>query len=108
DILDNKYKFRRGDDIIPIRDQTVILVDETTETGFSMYAAIKSMITFGAKSIYVLSPIIDKAAYNNLLNICDGVFTPNRVIDYVSREYYYKKLPILSPKDIEIRKTLNG
>jgi len=104
DILDNKYKFRKGEDIVAIKDQIVILVDETSETGLSMYAAVKSMITLGAKSVYLLSPIMDKAAYNNLLGICDGVFTPTRVIDYVSCEHYYKKLPTLSSRDLAIYK----
>lgn len=104
DILDNKYKFRKGEDIVAIKDQIVILVDETSETGLSMYAAIKSMITLGAKSVYLLSPVMDKAAYNNLLGICDGVFTPTRVIDYVSCEHYYKKLPALSSRDLAIDK----
>jgi putative phosphoribosyl transferase len=106
EILDNKYKFRQGDDIANVRDKTVILVDEAIETGFSMYAAIKSMISLGAKSIYVLSPIIDKVAYRNLLSICDGVYAPNRVIDYVSIDYYYKTLSKLSHKDIKIQKTI--
>lgn len=105
-ILDNKYKFRQGDDIAKVQGKTVILVDEAIETGFSMYASIKSMISLGAKSIYLLSPIIDKVAYSNLLTICDGVYTPHRVNNYVSRDYYYKELLPLTYKDIKIQVSL--
>jgi len=106
DILNNKHLFRKGDDIINVYDKKVILVDEAIGTGFSMYAAIKSMISLGAKSIYVLSPIIDKVAYSNLLSICDGVYAPTRVLDYVSVDYYYKNLPRLRYKDIQINKII--
>ncbi|MEA2027921.1 MAG: phosphoribosyltransferase family protein [Campylobacterota bacterium] len=105
-ILDNKYKFRQGDDIAKVEGKTVILVDEAIETGLSMYASIKSMISLGAKSIYLLSPIIDKVAYSNLLTICDGVYTPHRVSNYVSHDYYYKELLPLTYKDIQVHITI--
>jgi len=106
DILDWKYRLRQGDDLVNVKEKTVILVDDAIETGFSMYAAIKSMIALGAKSIYILSPVIDKIAYSNLLTICDGIYSPNRVIDYVSSDYYYKELASLSHKDIQVRQNI--
>lgn len=106
EILDMRYKIRQGDDLVDVKDKTVILVDDAVETGFSMYGAIKSMISLGAKSIYLLTPIIDKIAYSNLLSICDGIYSPNRVINYVSTEHYYKKLKELSYKDIIVRQAV--
>jgi len=91
-ILNYKYKYRGGDKIKDIANKRVILIDESVESGFSMYASIKSMITFGAKNIYIASPIIDKGAYDNLLTICDGVYSNHKVLNYVSTEYYYKIL----------------
>jgi putative phosphoribosyl transferase len=94
-ILNYKYKYREGNKIIDISNKKVILIDESIETGFSMYAAIKSMITLGAKNIYIVSPIIDKIAYNNLLTLCDGIYSNYKVLDYVSTDYYYKILDTL-------------
>ncbi len=100
-ILNYKYKYRNGEKIIDITNKRVILIDESVESGFSMYASIKSMITLGAKNIYVASPIIDRVAYNNLLTICDGVYSNHKVLNYVSSQYYYKIL-----EDVDVGKLL--
>jgi len=91
-ILNDKYKYRSGDKIIDITNKRVILIDESVESGFSMYASIKSMISLGAKNIYIASPVIDKVAYDNLLTICDGVYSNHKILNYVSSHYYYKIL----------------
>ena len=91
-ILNDKYKYRSGDKIIDITNKRVILIDESVESGFSMYASIKSMISLGAKNIYIASPVIDKVAYDNLLTICDGVYSNHKILNYVSSQYYYKIL----------------
>ncbi|SHO81479.1 hypothetical protein MNB_SV-15-1056 [hydrothermal vent metagenome] len=92
DILNLKYKYRDGNKIKDLTNKRVILIDESVESGFTMYASIKSMISLGAKNIYITSPIIDKIAYNNLLTICDGIYYNYKIEDYVSAQYYYKIL----------------
>ncbi|HHD73060.1 MAG TPA: hypothetical protein ENL02_04065 [Epsilonproteobacteria bacterium] len=50
------------------------------------------MIELGVKSVYVAAPVLDQTVYDNLLSLCDGVFCPYRIRDYISIEYYYERL----------------
>lgn len=90
EVLAYVYKYRKGKDLVSLEGKYVILVDECIETGLTMMVALKSVIERGAKSIYIATPILDKSVYNNLLTVCDGVFCPHQILDYISIEYYYK------------------
>jgi len=102
-ILSYIYKYRKGIPLRSLRGKHVILVDESIETGLTMTVALKSMIEREVKSVYVAAPVLDQTVYDNLLNLCDGVFCPNRIRDYISIEYYYEKLEKL---DIETLKNM--
>ncbi len=100
-VLRYRYKYRHGLDIKPVKDKSVVLVDECVETGITILMAIKSMITQGAKNVYVAAPILDKLVYENLIPVCDGVFCPHKIVDYISIKYYYRELPKLTLQEIE-------
>jgi putative phosphoribosyl transferase len=95
DVLSYVYKYRKGNDLLPLEGKYVVLVDECIETGLTMMVALKSVIARGAKNIYIATPILDKAVYENLLSVCDGVFCPHKIQDYISIEYYYQNFDIL-------------
>ena len=65
-----------------------------------MMVALKSVIARGAKNIYIATPILDKGVYQNLLTVCDGVFCPHKIQDYISIEYYYKDFQRLDFEEI--------
>lgn len=90
EVLAYVYKYRKGKDLVSLQGKYVILVDECIETGLTMMVALKSVIERGAKNIYIATPILDKTVYQNLLSVCDGVFCPHKILDYISIEYYYK------------------
>ena len=100
-ILSYVYKYRKGIPLRSLSGKYVILVDESIETGLTMTIALKSMIEMGVKSIYVAAPVLDQTVYDNLLNMCDGVFCPNRIRDYISIEYYYETLEKLDFETLE-------
>ncbi len=91
DVLGYVYRYRKGKDLVSLKGKYVILADECIETGLTMMVALKSVIARGAKNIYIATPILDKAVYENLLSVCDGVFCPHKIQDYISIEYYYKE-----------------
>jgi len=101
DILDYVHKYRKGNELISLEGKYVVLTDECIETGLTMMVALKSVITRGAKNIYIATPILDKAVYQNLLTVCDGVFCPHTIQDYISIEYYYNKYQNFSFEEIE-------
>jgi putative phosphoribosyl transferase len=100
EVLSYVYKYRKGKDLVSLAGKYVVLVDECVETGLTMMVALKSVIARGVKNIYIATPILDKNVYNNLLNICDGVFCPHKIQDYISIEYYYKNFNPFTFDDI--------
>ncbi len=90
EILGYVYRYRKGKDLLPLEGRYVVLADECIETGLTMMVALKSVIARGAKNIYIATPILDRSVYENLLSVCDGVFCPHKIQDYISIEYYYK------------------
>ena len=100
-ILSYVYRYRKGIPLRALKGKHVILVDESIETGLTMTVALKSMIEREVKSVYIAAPVLDQTVYDNLLNLCDGVFCPNRIRDYISIEYYYEKLEKLDFETLE-------
>lgn len=100
EVLSYVYKYRKGKDLLPLKGKYVVLVDECIETGLTMLVALKSVIARGAKNIFIATPILDKSVYQNLLTVCDGVFCPHKIRDYISIEYYYKKYERLQFEEI--------
>jgi len=101
EVLAYVYKYRKGKDLLPLEGKYVVLADECIETGLTMLVALKSVIARGAKNIYLATPILDKTVHENLLAICDGVFCPHKIQDYISIEYYYKNFETLTFEEIE-------
>jgi len=91
EVLSYVYKYRKGKDLLPLKGKYVVLADECIETGLTMLVALKSVIARGAKNIFIATPILDQSVYQNLLSVCDGVFCPHKIRDYISIEYYYSE-----------------
>ena len=100
EVLAYVYKYRKGKELVSLKGKYVILTDECIETGLTMMVALKSVIAREAKNIYIATPILDKTVYENLLSVCDGVFCPHKVQDYISIEYYYKDFEVLDFEEI--------
>ena len=100
EVLSYVYKYRKGKDLISLKGKYVVLADECIETGLTMMVALKSVIARGAKNIFIATPILDKGVYQNLLTVCDGVFCPYKIRDYISIEYYYKDFQKLQFEEI--------
>jgi putative phosphoribosyl transferase len=113
EVLSYVYKYRKGKELVSLEGKYVVLADECIETGLTMMVALKSVIARGARNIYIATPILDKVVYDNLLAICDGVFCPHKIQDYISIEYYYKNFDVLDFEEIsnivkeQERKTLS-
>jgi len=100
EVLAYVYKYRKGKELVSLKGKYVVLADECIETGLTMMVALKSVIAREAKNIYIATPILDKTVYENLLSVCDGVFCPHKVQDYISIEYYYKDFETLDFEEI--------
>jgi putative phosphoribosyl transferase len=99
-ILKYIEKYRDGKVLEQLNDKYVILTDECIETGLTMMTAVKTVISLGAKNIFIAVPILDKVVYESLVTVCDNIFCPYRIHDYVSIEYYYNNLEPFSFESI--------
>ncbi len=100
EVLSYVYRYRKGKGLASLKGKYVVLADECIETGLTMMVALKSVIGEEAKNIYIATPILDTAVYQNLLTVCDGVFCPYKIQDYISIEYYYKAFRPLDYEDV--------
>ncbi|MBU1667410.1 hypothetical protein KKC13_03270 [bacterium] len=100
-ILGHIHKYRHGELLEDLDEKYVILTDECVETGLTMMTAVKTAISLGAKNIFIATPILDQVVYENLVTICDNIFCPHKIDDYISREYYYESLEPFGFDDIE-------
>jgi len=100
EILTYIYKYRKGKSLSSLKGKYVVLADECIETGLTMMVALKSVIGKEAKNIYLATPILDTTVYQNLLSVCDGVFCPYKIQNYISIEYYYREFGVLGYEDV--------
>ncbi|PAF41814.1 phosphoribosyltransferase family protein [Helicobacter sp. 11S03491-1] len=100
-ILADIYKFRKGSMMSSLSGKDVFIVDEGVETGLTMNVAIETCIAKGAKSIYVVTPVIAKNVASNLCEICDGVISVMKPEYFVSTAHYYKTLLPMGKEEIE-------
>jgi len=94
-------KYRHGKRLDGLNEKYVVLVDECVETGLTMMTAIKTAISLGAKNVFIAVPILDNVVYINLLKVCDNLFCPHKIDDYISIEYYYEKLECFTFEEID-------
>jgi len=100
EVLGYVYRYRKGKDLVSLKGKYVILADECIETGLTMMVTLKSVISREAKNIYIATPILDKSVYENLLSVCDGVFCPHKIENYISIEYYYEQFKQMTFEEI--------
>jgi len=100
-ILTHIQKYREGKGLSSLEEKYVILVDECVETGLTMMASVKTAISLGAKNIFIAVPVLDNVVYENLVTVCDNIFCPHKIDDYISLEYYYEEIEPFSFEEIE-------
>jgi len=101
EILGYMSKYRNGERLSKLDDKYVILTDECVETGMTMMVAVKTAISLGAKNIFIAVPVLDNVVYETMVTICDNIFCPHKIDDYISIEYYYEELEPFSFEEIE-------
>ena len=94
-------KYRDGKVLDGLNGKFVLFVDESVETGLVMMTAIKTALSLGAKNVFIAVPVIDNVVYANLVKVCDDLFSPFKIDDYISIEYYYEELKEFSYVEIE-------
>ena len=101
EILEYINRYRGGRVLSGLEEKFVVLVDECAETGLTMMTAIKTAISLGAKNVFIAVPVLDNVVYEHLIKVCDDLFCPHKIDDYISIEYYYDELKRFSFEEID-------
>jgi len=101
DIQEYKAKYRNSSDIIDLTNSNVLLVDEGLNTGLTMMACIKSVISKQAKSICVAVPVLPEVTINDIETIADDLYFVQAPAHFVSIDFYYETLEQIELEDIE-------
>ncbi|MCK4441835.1 MAG: hypothetical protein KAU90_07490 [Sulfurovaceae bacterium] len=101
EILTYINKYRDGSVLNGLNNKFVVLVDECIETGLRIMTAIKTVISLGAKNVFIAVPILDNVVYKSLITVCDDLFCPYKIDDYISKEYYYENLEDFTFEEID-------
>ncbi|CAM2814803.1 phosphoribosyltransferase [Helicobacter burdigaliensis] len=95
------YQYRKGDRFISLKNKRVLLVDEGIDSGLTALAAIKSVITLQAKTIYFAAPVAPLDVVQIIEENTDGVFCLYQDKSFVDIGYYYQDYPEVDLETIE-------
>jgi putative phosphoribosyl transferase len=103
-------EYRDGDNLININLKNVLIIDEGLNTGLTMMACIKSIISSGAKSIAVAVPILPEVTIHDIESIADDLYFIKAPAHFVSIDFYYEELEDITLKVIKniIKKRKNN
>ncbi|RDU64145.1 phosphoribosyltransferase [Helicobacter sp. MIT 14-3879] len=90
-ILQNIYKFRKGEIISSLSRKNVIIIDDGIETGLTMRVAIKTCAKKLASTIIVATPVVSYDVAEMLETSADMVYSVYIPRHFVSTKYYYEE-----------------
>lgn len=100
-ILSYIYQYRKGRHFSSIKDKTVLLIDEGSETGSKFMTALKTILAQKPKAVYIAVPILPTDVLELLEPFCDDIYFVYDIEDYVETPLYYKQLDTVSEDVIE-------
>ncbi len=99
-ILSQIYHFRKGRPVMDLAGRNVLLIDEGTESGLKLMCAIKSVLNMGPNALYAAVPVMPAEVHDAVEPLCDAVFCPHVLDDYIETSCYYSVLDDVSDETI--------
>jgi putative phosphoribosyl transferase len=99
-ILSKIYHFRKGRPLTNLHGKNVLLVDQGTESGLKLMCAIKTALSRSPEALYACAPVMPKEVYAAIEPLCDELFCPHILEDYIETSCYYSKLEDVSDETI--------
>ncbi len=102
-ILANIYHYRKGRPLTDLRGKNVLLIDEGAESGLKLMCAIKAVLGRHPDALYAAVPVMPREVYAAIEPLCDALFCPHVLEDYIETSCYYSELePVSDEKIIKI------
>ena len=100
-ILGNIYKYRKGQPFKSMHNEIVLLVDDGSETGMMLMAALKTIMAMKPKAVYIAVPILPSDVLEHLESFTDDIFFLHNIDDYVETPLYYEEYKKIDEEKIE-------
>ncbi|UFS62110.1 phosphoribosyltransferase [Sulfurimonas sp. HSL-3221] len=99
-ILSRIYHYRKGRPLTTLRGKKVLLVDQGAESGLKLMCAIKTVLSRSPDALYACAPVMPKEVYAAVEPLCDALFCPHVLEDYIETSCYYSELEDVSDEMI--------
>jgi len=99
-ILSKIYHFRKGRPLTNLRGKNVLLVDQGTESGLKLMCAIKTVLSRSPDALFACVPVMPREVYAAIEPLCDALFCPHILEDYIETSCYYSELEAVSDETI--------
>lgn len=99
-ILSDIYHFRKGRPLTELAGKRVLLVDQGSESGLKLMCAIKTVLSLGPDALYASAPVMPREVYGAVESLCDALFCPYVLDDYIETSCYYSELEAIPDETI--------
>lgn len=99
-ILSKIYHFRKGKPLGNMKGQNVLLIDQGVQTGMIVLCAIKTVLEMKPNALYVAAPVMPAPVFEMIDPLCDAVYSPYILDDYIETSCYYSSMEPISDEEI--------
>lgn len=99
-ILASIYHYRKGRPLTPLAGKKVLLVDQGAESGLKLMCAVKTVLSLGPDALYAVMPVMPKEVHAAVEPLCDALFCPHVLDDYIETSCYYSELEAIADETI--------
>ncbi len=99
-ILSMIYHYRKGRPLADFNSKNILLVDEGAESGLKLMCAIKTVLGQTPGALYVAVPVMPSEVYDAIEPLCDALFCPQVLDDYIETSCYYSQIDTVSDETI--------
>ena len=92
--------YRKGDPLPPMKDRTVLVVDDGVATGFTMLAALKAVRAAGAHPVVMATPVIPPSTLDRLQYFCDDAVVLAAPEPFYAVGMFYEDFEQVSDQDV--------
>lgn len=102
DILSYIYQYRKGRPFPSMNSETVLLIDDGSETGSRLMTALKSILAQKPKAVYIAVAVLPSDVLEVLEQFVDDIFFLYDIDDFVETGLYFENLEKIEDEELEL------
>lgn len=95
------HLFRQDKELPPLKNQTILLVDDGIATGATLFAAIDFLKKQHTKKIIVAAPVSSADTYQAVKKLVDQIFCLNIAENFSAVGEWYEDFPQVSSEEVQ-------